>query len=401
MGLAKARQMDEWDQGWSFTSQYVCAGCVDDTVLKAALGAAAGAEEVCDFCGARPAAKLDVLLEHFVRGLRNEYGDADDEGVFYDGDDGGYQWGRTWDTPDLVETFGHVLTGAGLVEAVSAAMHNRTWVEVVFAGPRRDEALTASWDRFCHAVMYETRYVFWLRGDGGEQHELGVGEIPAARILQELGDLIVTLDLARDLPAGHELWRARPHAEPGVAYGGRDLGTAPREHARQANRMSPAGIRMFYGAVDAETAIKETAAHTDFAWITVGAFHTSQLCTVVDFTHLPVVPSIFDVERGGLHRPLLFLHQFVAQLSKPIRGRDYEQIDYVPTQVVTEYLLRIFGNGRAVCGILYPSALTGAACVVLDVPNERCVDTGMSLPGDKLGLWLMPGSVRSGTCQEF
>jgi hypothetical protein len=77
---------------------------------------------------------------------------------------------------------------------------------------------------------------------------------------------------------------------------------------------------------------------------------------------------MFDPERGGERRPLLFLHQFVKQLSKPARAQ-FEDIDYVPTQVMTEYLLRIFRKGE-VDGILYPSALTGDVSAVLSVSNE-------------------------------
>jgi hypothetical protein len=68
--------------------------------------------------------------------------------------------------------------------------------------------------------------------------------------------------------------------------------------------------------------------------------------------------SMFDPERDRLRRPLLFLHKLVAQLSRPARVT-HEQIDYVPTQVDTEYLLRIFAKGKLVVGLLYASALTG------------------------------------------
>ena len=70
------------------------------------------------------------LLEAFVEGLQTEYGDADDEGVYYDGREGGYQWHPTWDTWDLVEDFSDVLTGEGLLDAVQEAMDDRVWVEV-------------------------------------------------------------------------------------------------------------------------------------------------------------------------------------------------------------------------------------------------------------------------------
>jgi hypothetical protein len=398
MGLAKERMFQEAVQGWSFTDQHVCVACVDDAALKAILSEAADVAAVCDFCGSAPAAELDVLLEAFVNGLRTEYGDADDEGVGWDGREGGYQWHRTWDTYELVEEFGDVLVGEGLLDAVQEAMDNRIWVEAHFIQPRRDEALFAGWERFCEAVQYKTRYVFWRRHEDDEQG-LGAGDIPASRMLDELGDLIDTLDLLRELPAGHRLWRARPHELPAVAWDASDLGTAPRERATQANRMSPAGIPMFYGAENPATAIQEVAVRADdtHRWVSAGAFETSQPCVVVDFTNLPSVPSMFDPERGRQRRPLLFLREFVAQLSKPARVT-HEQIDYVPTQVVTEYLLRVFAEGRLVAGLLYPSALTGDPCFVLDVPHDRCVEQkpGWEAAEDgQLLLGLVPGSLET------
>lgn len=399
MGFLKERMLQEDEQGWSFTSQYVCTGCVDDHVLQAAIGAAEEATAVCDFCGSSPAAELDVLLEAFVKGLRTEYGDADSEGVPFDSREGGYQWGATRDTWDLVAEFYDVLVGDGLLDAVRDAMHDRTWVEVNFAHPRRDEALFASWERFCEAVQYKTRYVFWLRNDEDEEEARLTGEVPASRILDELGTLLETLDLLRELPAGYRLWRARPHPLPSVSWGASELGTAPREHATQANRMSPAGIPMFYGVESPATAMQEVTVRAGMKdrWVTAGAFETSQPCIVVDFTKLPEVPSMFDLERDRQRRPLLFLHKFVDQLSKPARSKEYEQIDYVPTQIVTEYLLRIFAEGQLITGLLYPSALTGDTSVVLDVPNDQCVDQEprWEANGDheRLRLGLVPGSL--------
>jgi hypothetical protein len=400
MGSLKDQIIQEGEQGWSFTEQHVCTGCVDDYALRAAIGAAEEATATCDFCGSAPAAELNVLLEAFVKGLRTEYGDADDEGVYYDGREGGYQWHPTWDTWDLVEDFSDVLTGEGLLDAVQEAMHDRVWVEVHFIEPRQDEALIASWERFCDAVQYETRYVFWLRGDEADKHLRGAGEIPASRILDELGDLIETLELLRELPTSYRLWRARLHSAPTVTWGASDLGTAPREYATLANRMSPAGIPMFYGSENPATAIQEVAvrAGEEDRWVTAGAFETSQPGVVVDLTNLPAVPSMFDSERSGQRRPLLFLHKLVAQLSKPARAT-HEQIDYVPTQVVTEYLLRIFAKGKLVVGLLYGSALTGDPSIVLDVPHDQCVEQepGWEASGDgRLRLGLVPGSTETG-----
>jgi HEPN/RES N-terminal domain 1 len=84
--------IEQQEQGWDFTDKSVCARCIDDDALKTVLTAAEDADQSYDFCDRRPAAPLDVLLGAFVNGLRNGYGDADEEGVSWDGREGGYQW---------------------------------------------------------------------------------------------------------------------------------------------------------------------------------------------------------------------------------------------------------------------------------------------------------------------
>jgi hypothetical protein len=132
------------EQGWDFTDGWICGKCVNDYALKKAIDKGAVSAEQCDFCKSSPAAPLDSLLAAFVSGLHTEYGDADNEGVAWDGREGGYQWGAKWDTWDLIDGFDDVLTGDGLLDAVRNAIHDRVWVEVNFAHPREDEALSWS-----------------------------------------------------------------------------------------------------------------------------------------------------------------------------------------------------------------------------------------------------------------
>ncbi|MGW8847772.1 HEPN-associated N-terminal domain-containing protein [Streptomyces xiamenensis] len=369
---------EQEDQGWYFSSHYVCTGCVDDYALQAALSAAQDDDAVCSFCQRSGAAGLDVLLERFVAAMHNEYRSADDEGVFYDSTEGGYEW-DVLDTWEVVESFGgaDVLVTDGLFEAVGSAIIDKPWVPVDFIAPRRDEALRDGWNRFREQVQYRTRYVFWLRQE--EEEHLGRGEISAARILDHVGDLVDRLGLVKELPAGTCLWRALTHEEPALEWNAQRLGTAPRQYARQANRMSPAGIPMFYGAIDAETAIRETSLRSEAPWATAAVFQTSAACSVVDFTNLPPVPSAFDLERAADRRSLMFLRDFAAELTAPPRST-YEQIDYVPTQVVTEYLLHVFRPQAPVSGLLYTSSLTGKTATVLDVANEHCTDPGTQPP---------------------
>jgi hypothetical protein len=47
-------------------------------------------------------------------------------------------------------------------------------------------------------------------------------------------------------------------------------------------------------------------------------------------------PSLFDEQRRHLRAGLSFLHDFAADLAKPIEKDGREHIEYVPTQIVTE-----------------------------------------------------------------
>ncbi|KJS60398.1 hypothetical protein VM95_21385 [Streptomyces rubellomurinus] len=370
---------------------------MSDDALQAALRAAADPDYECDFCGRSPAAELDVLTEAFFNGIRTEYADAGDEYAYWEGELAAV---RSWSGEDLVDEYSDVFRSDELHMAVrNAAFGDDVWVETDFIALRHDEALREGWERLCKQVMYKTRYVFWLGARQEDEHYLGAGEIPAAEILDALGGMIPKVGVLRELPAGSKLWRARTHEDREVSWGASDLGTAPPERAKQSNRMSPAGIPLFYGADSPDTAIRETSGHSDNGkpFVTFAEFETSHPCMVVDFTLLDPVPSIFDVEKQGVRRSLMFLHDFVKRLSADHDGR--EHLEYVPTQVVTEYLLRVFGQDQPVVGLVFRSAAKGAGddsiCTVLDVPHLRCVEQEPGWCDAGLSLGLVPGSMQT------
>ena len=387
--------MQQHEQGWDFTDESVCSGCVNEDALKAILRESEDVLLRCDFCRSVPAAPLDVLLEAFVNGLRNEYENAL-EGVSWDGREGGYQWNPQWDTWDLVTDFEGVFVDEDLLDAVRQAVHDITWVESDFVTRRRDVVLTEAWNRFCEAVKFETRFVFWLLPD---DDDLGAGEIPPAKILDQIGPLIDQLDLIRELPAGYRLWRAHTHEEHAIEHSAARLGTAPREFALKANRMSPAGIPMFYGSTDAGTAIREVACKSDDAYVTWGQFELTASLAVADFTRLPAEPSMFDPELGSVRRQILFLNMFVNQLSDRAQPQ-HKQIDYVPTQIVTEYLLRIHGGGNRSRGLTYQSSLTAETCMALDVRDDHCLDPTGAPPDASVHLKLVADSVECRSITE-
>jgi RES domain len=132
--------------------------------------------------------------------------------------------------------------------------------------------------------------------------------------------------------------------------------------------MSPPGVVMTYAAEDRETALAETA--DEAGTFAVGEFVNDRELLILDFTRLPEPPSIFAELPDSMEydpRPTLnFLHSISREMSRPIARDDRVHVEYVPTQVVTEYVrtaIRI--KGRKVDGIRYSSSRRHAATAVV------------------------------------
>lgn len=395
MGFAKNRAMGEEEQGWHFSSQYVCPDCVDEPALVAVLTAAARPEVTCDFCGSTPAAPLDVLLEALVTGFQTEY--ERDPGLPWElPEEYSYFQLACMSTQLLVLSHSDMFANSRLLEAVEDGICEADWLEQGFLYPTRFVTLSIGWNRFCQAVKHETRYVFWFRHHEGEPGDDPDLRLPISSILLELAGVIARLGLVRRLPAGTRFYRARTHStELDGPKAAADLGTAKLDQVKRGNRMSPAGIPMFYGSEQDDVAIDEVSQGVSDGWVTVGAFETSELIFVLDLTDLPDTPSMFEPGHNvNSRKEIEFLYHFVNELSRPIKTED-EEIDYVPTQVVSEYVMRMLQESlpsqfrQQVVGILYPSAvrdrsaprsLLGGVSVVLDIPRSRCIDRGQELP---------------------
>jgi hypothetical protein len=83
-------------------------------------------------------------------------------------------------------------------------------------------------------------------------------------------------------------------------------------------------------------------------------------------------PSIFDIGEHANYDWFLFMSEFLRDFSSPIERDDRIHIDYVPTQVVTEYLRDAKLDGLSpVEGIKYRSARRKSGiCYVLFI--DKC-----------------------------
>lgn len=359
----------------------VCPRCIQHSSLAAYISANASIEE-CTYCGRewkRPRAMpLSELLAHMRERIEMEYEDAANS-VGYESAEGGYQL-STMDGYELLDEFGLCwdLDDENLRDDLAADFMNTSWVHKNPYSLTEESARRIGWEEFVHLIKHRVRY---LQFSLDHEHD---DEVTApAEMLDELGELFRTHDLVSVLKAGTELVRVRLH-EPGkMPANTRDeFGPPPIDKARFANRMSPAGVSMLYAALDETTALAETYVRHDGkpAEATIATFRLTQDLNVLNLVDLPGVPTIFDSDEENLYRAALgFLHDFNNDFTKPIAKDGREHIDYVPSQVITEFVrYRLAGKlGKPVHGILYRSArrASGLGCVLF-YAHEDLVDEG-------------------------
>lgn len=135
-----------------------------------------------------------------------------------------------------------------------------------------------------------------------------------------------------------------------------ELGPPPASAAK-AGRMNPAGIPYFYLSLTQETALVESRVATGDP-ATVGRWETAKDFYVLDLTKWLRAPSIFSVGWGD-HDLIKFIYEFVDAISEPVEHDGTEHVEYVPTQVLSEFFAQSFtyAKGRTLDGILFPSAL--------------------------------------------
>ncbi len=414
MGREKDRLIEEEERGWYSTStESVCNECVEDEYLANFI-LENGEPGTCDFCGSDSAdsdircVPFDDLMDVIGDGINWAYRSADDEGQPYESAEGGYVFSESvFDTYDLVvEEVGLELHKA-VLRSVLDALPDHMWCRRGFWSLSRNEELRFGWNGFVEKVKYQTRFLFTLPAPRPgatapavpaianqidftgedvtviddepqlqEEHDDG---IPAYMMLDSIGEVVQRFDLTSTLDKGNVLFRVRVADKSESFSNAAELGPPPRDLATQPNRMSPAGIVMFYGALDRATALAETfqpsraGASTKNIW--VSQFRALRDLRLLDLTNLPLVPSIFDGDNRHDRDDIVFLRSFVHDLVQPIERDGREHIDYVPTQIVTEYFrhrFRLKGD-QTLDGILYRSSKLdmGVACVLF-VDSEQC-----------------------------
>lgn len=349
----------------------VCAKCFADTDLQRLIRDA-GTKSRCDFCGAKgvKVAEFQFVAQHIVERAEQFYGKAADQ-LPYESREGGWQ-GKNFDSWDLLlDEIGIELPRDrydSLFHALVDALGEDQWCAYDWTQLELDQSLEHSWRSFALKVKHQRRFFF--HGADGRAFEAGDDRSPM-QFFRELKVLLGRLGAVKTIPAGYALYRAREREIGQRHKTAASLGPPPRQFATQSNRMNPPGIPMFYGAETSAMAIAEVRNRS----VSLGRFETLRDIQLIDLVDLPPIPGFFSDAPRQTRQHISFLRSFAREISRPVPRDDRVHIEYVPTQVFTEFLRDSRFHGQRIDGIRYPSATTQAgANVVLFATQQDIID---------------------------
>ncbi len=355
---------------------YVCSKHFGDKYLKAFIRRT-GTREFCDVCQqTKTCVDIPTLATRIEENLRREYEDPWATGFSRDDESGELIGGTIYDKYELVEREA-LIEPYEVVEAVCKEIDNADWANLDWL-LSESEYMEYGWQEFREVVKHRMRFVFFSEKNHSLISNNDYNRLHPQDVLQTVGSLLQSQSITiTHEPGMLRLYRARQHSPSDIVNTAAALGAPPVQYA-QANRMSPAGIAMFYGAFDVATCLAEI---TDYdkktSSVSYGLFTNQVSLRLIDFSLPLTSPSIFNPDYSEkakrLREGAIFLNNFIRDLQQPIEKKD-PHIEYVPTQVVCEYL-RFMYEGGQIDGLAYDSVKNpGGKCIVLFIDNSESVD---------------------------
>jgi hypothetical protein len=354
----------------STRDERVCPKCFDDADLVKRIRKK-GERGRCSYCKrkSRYTVALSDISQFIAERIHKFYGTAVDQ-LPYIGREGGYQ-GPHWDTYELlfdeiglqIGTLGH----DALVHDLVGEIGDETWAEYDWTTLELDDSLLHSWAEFRQITTGSRRFFFHTHGgDDSHPDDRSVGSF-----LVEVAEFVDQLGLVKLTEPGTPYYRVRDQIDPPFEPTAEQLGPPPAQVCLQSNRMNPPGIPMFYGAEDKQTAIAEARANRPV----VGQFETVRPLRVLDLADLPAVPGFFSKKSRNRRLGLSFFHRLAVEIAKPVDQTNRVNVDYIPTQILTEFLRDYPLQGGRIDGVRYGSAVyKGGVNVVLFADSSAVAD---------------------------
>lgn len=336
---------------------HVCENCVVDSALQIIVSDYLTSYK-CDYCDdvsedGYIAAPFNLIMYRVYESVSKEWSDAQDVDMPWV--EGGWLEEQSY-IYEVLEDF-NPGWGSKLLEDIAECFDPMAhWVrhsggDWSISDP--SDTLIYGWESFKNQVLTKTRYLFLSE----PEDEFSSGRpdyIPIPAMLNALGQTCINEKLIQTIPAGSEFYRVRAAKKNESFSTFSEMGVPPVGVA-SAGRMNPAGISYFYIAYDRETAEKEVISWSK-RWY-LAKFVLKKDITVIDFSTLPEIPSIFEPDLYQSRHNRYFLKAFCRDLLAPVEKDDREHVDYVPTQIVSEYFRHNFKDEskQNILGIKYSS----------------------------------------------
>lgn len=383
MGQYKRMMEEQEANGRDFTGLYVSSKCFKDANLRATLVSLCESG-ICSYTNENGDVVPMNTLRNYLRSyvfryfddpencdlpLANgfiEKDDEDDENSPFDsiGSLLIYKDTKKFDsTEELLEEVNLLTKWDNLNTDLVDVFGEHQWVErEPFVISLREE-LSMKWKQFSDNVMHRQRFTFLANDEfNGKPEETDNGLFD---ILTEVGSIISEHGLCREILEDTVIYRVRP-LKKRVEHKFDEI-TCPPDIVAKQNRMSPAGISMFYGGFDKKIALLEGSEKGDGkGWFLTGEFKPKRPLKVLDLTALP--QNITFWLEG--FEELAFLRSFHDEITRHIERDDRIHVEYVPSQVFTEYLRFIFKE-TPLDGMIYNSSLSEGKNVVLFCNQEE------------------------------
>jgi hypothetical protein len=367
MSMVMEAAEDAWQRGYSDVPEtLVCADHINEIAIKRFINRS-GTRDVCDYCGRRKVvAELETVVEYIMDAVAHFYTDPANF-MSYDSAEGGYL-GNVYSASEILqEQFEIDVDNNQLFNDIFDSLDdNKPWSNEFEYYDHEGEIRLEHWNFFKEVIKNKSRYFFSTTLNFKTDYY----ELNAYDILKHIDSIVKKFKLIHNIPAGSSFYRCRQHSKREKITEAKQLCSPPTEYAIYPNRMSPAGISMFYGARQLETALQETLNPSDKKnkWYTYGLFTTRNDLKILDLSKCPPIPSMLEQRLWDKYYLISFLNAFIRDLTHSVNKDGKIHIEYVPTQVVTEYFRYNFATQRfrGLDGIIYPSSKHpgGVACVL-------------------------------------
>jgi len=385
MGRAINQYMEDHENGFfSGSDLMICEKHIHDKDLIAFIQDSGDLGQECSFCNSldfddeEDEERVKVISwDDFMKRIMTAVSYFYDEpvnGLSYNSAEGGYL-GNVYDSSELLNDVIGLDVDWDVLKEIDNTMAQDAWTEIDFYSLSQSEFLRYSWQNFSEIVKYRVRYFF-----AEVVSEVDSVSQKPMRILEDIGSFILELNCIHVIRVKDNvlIYRGRQHPEKDEIRNCKDIGPAPTEYAG-ANRFSAEGISIFYGAQDPKTAKNEILnvdKKGEEPFISMGTFRSVQDMRFIDLRAIPKI-GFFNIGKIHLREPSIFLKKFLDSISMKLDKDGAERIEFIPSQVVTEYFRYVLPSilGKDIHGIIYKSTHDKKQnCYAIFADPSMCVD---------------------------